>query len=547
MGKRHILFVLSLIARFGTAALDSTELIRALPEAYCFTYLSTFLQLVPLPTSDVPPGAIVTVIGGTTVTIPAINSTVPDTVTVIGGTTVTVTGSGTTLTGSRTTVIDSRTTVTGSGSTVTGFGTTVTTTITSRSSASASATSSSVIFFINPMPVITKRGLQKRDYGGFLNNKITSNRGSCSFATIFTISLGKLLDAGNPIFYSPSEAYKELRNTGVPPANTITDTFDDNNGVLRFTNPSLPNGQANFCQVSTGQVYLTFNSTGPAGCQPVLLYAYRTDECVNGQIVGALLPTGSFLLPPSLSTSSVTFTGSALTSGSSTTTLSPSSTTSGSLAFGSSTASVTSTSTSSASFVSSGSSPSTSTSLDPTIISSQSLSSSSSTSLTISSPFTLTSISLTSTSSSLLSTSLSLPSTSSSLPSTSSSLTSTSASLTTTSQTSIYTSSTSSPTPSAQPVRRAPCLQQTDPYILSNGRQVHRYCQNLYHGSNSRLVQVLPWNSDYGSCAEYCVTNYPSFSVFVYSSPTDSNLCECWTGSAFYYGSYNYFDTGVLI
>ncbi|KAK1983052.1 hypothetical protein LZ30DRAFT_769724, partial [Colletotrichum cereale] len=193
----------------------------------------------------------------------------------------------------------------------------VTATITSSaSSASATATSDPVILFVGPAPVFTKRGLQKRTYGGFVNGDVASNRDSCDSATIFTISQGQLLVASNPIFYNPGEASRQMR---------------------------LPNGQANFCQDSTGQVYLTFNSAGPADCQPVFLYAYEADQCVNGHIVGATLSMGSVDPSSSSSMSSVASPASA------------SLTSSPSTAYSSTTTSITSTSTSSDSLISSAS------------------------------------------------------------------------------------------------------------------------------------------------------------------------------------------------
>ncbi|WDK10873.1 hypothetical protein CGRA01v4_02152 [Colletotrichum graminicola] len=335
MAKRHaLLFLLSLISRTGDAAtFGPAELARALPETYCFTYLSTFLELASLPTAAIPPGATVTVIGGSTVTIPS----------VIGGTTVDVPGPGAT------------TTVSGAGTTVTVTG--AETTVRPSPSASARAVSVPIIFFVNAAPATNrgpqKQGLQKRDYGGFLNNEVANNRGSCDFASNFTISaLGQLLEAGNPVFYIPGETFKEMRSAGVPPPNAITGTFDNNNGVLRIVNPELPNGEANFCQVLTGQVYLTFNSTGPPGCQPVLLYAYNSNLRINGQLVGVSLPTGSF---PSPSSSSVALTASTSSTSNSFTTI----TSGASTAPSSATASLTSTSVLSGFSISSASSSST--------------------------------------------------------------------------------------------------------------------------------------------------------------------------------------------
>ncbi|KAK2007958.1 hypothetical protein LZ32DRAFT_662464 [Colletotrichum eremochloae] len=326
MDKRHILALLSLIARIGNAA----ALGPAEPETYCFTYISTFLELAPLPTPTVRLNAIATVIGGTTVTIRATNSMAPDIVTVIGGTTVSVLnavggtianapGVGTTAnipsvrggttvsvlnaiggiatnipsviggTTANTQSVRGGTTVNvqnAIGGAVTNAqsiigGTTVTATPTATnaiasppSPISAGANSGSIIFFVFPAPGASKRGLQKRAYGGFLSNDPTSNRDSCESASIFTISLGQLLNAGSSTFYSPGDSFRQVLNAGIPPVNAITGGFDIVGGVLRFVNSSLPNGEANICQVSTGQVYLTFGSMGPDSCQPSILYAY---------------------------------------------------------------------------------------------------------------------------------------------------------------------------------------------------------------------------------------------------------------------------------
>ncbi|GKT41280.1 uncharacterized protein ColSpa_01461 [Colletotrichum spaethianum] len=258
MNKR--LFLLGLLACLGDAfALQPDKLANGLPTTYCFTYLSTFLELGPLPTGVQPPGSTVTVIGGTTVTIPGGTVSIPGaTVTVIGGTTVTIPGS----------TISTIPSVT---------------TATSISLSAASSTTSSVsttapvarpvIFFVSPQVGGAKRDLQKRDLGGFVNHDVGINRESCNAATVFYFFQDQLLDAGNPIFYNPGETFKPLRNAGVAPSTAFTKTFVNVGGVLRFINSGIPGGQATFCQDPTGQVFITFNGR-PAGCQTVLLYAY---------------------------------------------------------------------------------------------------------------------------------------------------------------------------------------------------------------------------------------------------------------------------------
>ncbi|KAK1957570.1 hypothetical protein LY78DRAFT_726938 [Colletotrichum sublineola] len=259
MDKRHILALLSLIARLGNAA----ALGPAEPETYCFTYISTFLELAPLPTPTVRLNAIATVIGGTTVTIRATNSMAPDIVTVIGGTTVSVLNA-----------------VGGTIANAPGVGTTAN--IPSVRGGTTVSVLNAIGGIATNIPRASKRGLQKRAYGGFLSNDPTSNRDSCESASIFTISLGQLLNAGSSTFYSPGDSFRQVLNAGIPPVNAITGGFDIVGGVLRFANSSLPNGEANICQVSTGQVYLTFGSTGPGSCQPSILYAYPGEIlCVN--------------------------------------------------------------------------------------------------------------------------------------------------------------------------------------------------------------------------------------------------------------------------
>jgi hypothetical protein len=47
-----------------------------------------------------------------------------------------------------------------------------------------------------------------------------------------------------------------------------------------FRNSGLPNGDAGFCQVSDGQVYITF-TTGPPGCVPVNLAVYDSKHTLH--------------------------------------------------------------------------------------------------------------------------------------------------------------------------------------------------------------------------------------------------------------------------
>lgn len=112
-----------------------------------------------------------------------------------------------------------------------------------------------------------RRGIFERDLGGMVG----SPADLCSEAIVFTLSQGRLLQDGNPVYYN-GESYKELSSQSGPvPGDAITTTFVDNGGYIQFINTDLPNGGAGFCQVaSSGQVYLTFGFA-PPNCVPVRL------------------------------------------------------------------------------------------------------------------------------------------------------------------------------------------------------------------------------------------------------------------------------------
>ncbi|EFQ34905.1 hypothetical protein CGRA01v4_04172 [Colletotrichum graminicola] len=367
-------FLVILLARLSNAvAVEQGGLIDILPATHCFTYLSTYLEFVPPQTGILPQSAIVTMVGGTGVTvldntiatIPNILlqngittavvrgtsvsvldntvSTIPDilrqngVVTTVGGTSVAVPQStvstisgfvpqnaivtavvgGTsapvpdntvstlqggaitslyannispTITGmvSTTSRISSETIRISSGTASfyanTNIPTNTPTIITITSPTSSYTTSyyttsnisttvpvtQDIILLVVPQFSVKQRGLWKRVLGGFLSNDTNGNHDSCDAATIFTLSQDQLFEADNPIFYSPGETFKQFHSPVVTPESAITNTFANVSGVLSFTSPSIPGGQADFCQDSTGQVFITF-TTRPAYCKPAFL------------------------------------------------------------------------------------------------------------------------------------------------------------------------------------------------------------------------------------------------------------------------------------
>ncbi|KIL90051.1 hypothetical protein FAVG1_06789 [Fusarium avenaceum] len=138
----------------------------------------------------------------------------------------------------------------------------------------------SIIFRVS-IPDNERRGLHKRATRGFVG---IDNPDVCTFAAVFTLAEGKLLDGGVPVYYS-GEDYKDLAGQGNPSGGSVTTTFTASGGNLVFRNSGLPNGDAGFCQVSNGQVYITFTA-GPPGCVPVNLAVYDVEQCQNGRLIG---------------------------------------------------------------------------------------------------------------------------------------------------------------------------------------------------------------------------------------------------------------------
>ncbi|KAM0540055.1 hypothetical protein ACHAO7_011568 [Fusarium culmorum] len=94
----------------------------------------------------------------------------------------------------------------------------------------------SVIFQIL-VPDANKRDINRRAIrAGFIGN---GSPQVCTFAALFVLSQGQLVDNGMPIFYS-GESYKKLAGGDLPPPGSVTETFEDS-GQLVFRNAALPN------------------------------------------------------------------------------------------------------------------------------------------------------------------------------------------------------------------------------------------------------------------------------------------------------------------
>ncbi|KAM6516564.1 hypothetical protein FALCPG4_014746 [Fusarium falciforme] len=154
------------------------------------------------------------------------------------------------------------------------------------------AADGNLIFAVTPSTDSSKRDLSKRARGRFIGGENAVNPNTCTDASAFSLVSGQLFDNGLPIYYS-GEAYKPFSGQGTPPDGSITTTFQNAQGLLQFVNPSLPNGQAGFCQDSTtGEVYITFSGR-PADCAPVSLTIYSVEQCLNGEIDDRVPPSST--------------------------------------------------------------------------------------------------------------------------------------------------------------------------------------------------------------------------------------------------------------
>ena len=132
---------------------------------------------------------------------------------------------------------------------------------------------------------------RRQSLGGFIGAAGPINPTSCSDATPFNLTQGRLVSGGQFVATEPNVPFIELK---VVPAGSISTTFTVVNGVLFWYNAAFVGGQAGFCQVASGQVYATFGApgTGPANCNTISIVVYQASQCQNGALSTAIPPIG---------------------------------------------------------------------------------------------------------------------------------------------------------------------------------------------------------------------------------------------------------------
>ncbi|RYO99862.1 hypothetical protein DL764_006684 [Monosporascus ibericus] len=143
----------------------------------------------------------------------------------------------------------------------------------------------------------TKRDLAARQASGsFIGGAGPINPESCAAATVFELVDGELISGGQAVRVDPGLSFTEFQ---VSPTGSISTFFGVAAGALVWVNDAFSGGQAGFCQVPSGQVYITFAGPdfAPAGCEPVTIVVIPASECVDGQVPSGSVPTGGPALP----------------------------------------------------------------------------------------------------------------------------------------------------------------------------------------------------------------------------------------------------------
>ncbi|KAG4263689.1 hypothetical protein FPRO04_11350 [Fusarium proliferatum] len=141
-------------------------------------------------------------------------------------------------------------------------------------------------------PISVAPGVSPSSHMTLFGNSLTATASITGGQTIIASELSSTSDlssfdvGGLPTFYA-GENYKALgvQDGDSFPQDAITKTFGTTGQNLIFKNSGLPNGEAGFCQDSSGQVYITFTAS-PPGCVPVTLGVYDVTQCQNGRLVG---------------------------------------------------------------------------------------------------------------------------------------------------------------------------------------------------------------------------------------------------------------------
>ncbi|KAI0434825.1 hypothetical protein F5Y09DRAFT_189622 [Xylaria sp. FL1042] len=133
---------------------------------------------------------------------------------------------------------------------------------------------------------------RRQSVGGFVGGAGPNNPNSCTDATLFGVRSGQLIVGSQPVATNPGVAYMKFT---VQPAGTISRTFTIINGYLHWYNDQFTGGEAQFCQVTDGTVFILFrgDNSGPANCQRVDIATYYVNQCVNGQIISGPITSGA--------------------------------------------------------------------------------------------------------------------------------------------------------------------------------------------------------------------------------------------------------------
>ncbi|RYP66941.1 hypothetical protein DL771_007515 [Monosporascus sp. 5C6A] len=143
----------------------------------------------------------------------------------------------------------------------------------------------------------TKRGLAARQASGsFIGGAGPINPDSCAEATKFELVDEELISGGQAVSVDPGLSFTEFEVSSTGSISTVLGVVA---GTLVWANDAFSGGQAGFCQVPSGQVYITFAGPdfAPSSCEPVTIAVIPASECVDGQVPSGSVPSGGPAVP----------------------------------------------------------------------------------------------------------------------------------------------------------------------------------------------------------------------------------------------------------
>ena len=175
------------------------------------------------------------------------------------------------------TIIQATTTIYNNVTTTTtvtaGAGGTGSSTVSNAAAATGTNPPGAIILAVNGAVFKRQNGLANRFFNGY------STVAGCGDALRLNIRNGQLFDSSG-FQYSTSTEFSSDYFVSSGSVRTISTTFATDNGFSWF-NAAFTNGQASFCQDSTGGIRAVFRGATPVGCTPISFTALAGEHPIQ--------------------------------------------------------------------------------------------------------------------------------------------------------------------------------------------------------------------------------------------------------------------------